>query len=123
MKYGFVTIAVKDMEESAKFYKDVLGLTEARRFSPQPGVDIMFLKDEAGSAIELIAHGGDDSMGGRASVSIGFEVESLEATTAMLKDKNVPITRGPLGAPGGVRFLFVKDPNGVEIEFIEGFEL
>ena len=123
MKYGFVTISVKDMEESAKFYKDILGLEEARRFSPQPGVDIMFLKDESGSAIELITHGGNDDAAVRAAVSIGFEVESLEDTMAMLKEKNVVISRGPLGAPGGVRFLFVKDPNGVEIEFIEGFKL
>ena len=42
---------------------------------------------------------------------------------AILKEKDVAISRGPLGAPGGVRFLFVKDPNGVEIEFIEGFQL
>lgn len=123
MKYGFVTITVKDMEESSKFYKDVLGLKEARRFSPQPGVDIMFLMDEEGSAIELITHEGSEGACSRASVSIGFEVESLEATMAMLKEKDVAISRGPLGAPGGVRFLFVKDPNGVEIEFIEGFKL
>jgi len=123
MKYGFVTITVKDMDESARFYKDVLGLKEARRFSPQPGVDIVFLKDEEGNAIELIAHEGNEGACGRSSVSIGFEVDSLEATMAMLKDRNVGIIRGPLGATGGVRFLFVKDPNGVEIEFIEGFKL
>lgn len=123
MKYRFVTVTVKDMEESAKFYKEVLGLKEARRFTPQPGVEIMFLKDEAGSAIELISHDGGEVVGGKIPVSIGFDVESLEDTVAILKDKNVVISRGPLGAPGGVRFLFVKDPNGVEIEFIEGFKL
>ena len=123
MKYGFVTISVNDMDESEKFYKGVLGLKEARRFSPQPGVDIMFLKDEEGNAIELISHEGSERSAGRASVSIGFEVDSLETVAAILKEKNVAVSRGPLGAPGGVRFLFVKDPNGVEIEFIEGFKL
>lgn len=123
MKYSFVTISVKDMEESANFYKDVLGLKEAKRFSPQPGIDIMFLKDEQDNAIELIAHQGEDVPYGRIPVSIGFDVDSLDATMTMLKEKNVGISRGPLGAPGGLRFLFVKDPNGVEIEFIEGFKL
>lgn len=123
MKYKFVTVSVKDMEESAKFYKDVLSLKEARRFTPQPGVDIMFLKDDEGSIIELIAHAGNEDASGRTPVSIGFEVDSLEDTTTMLKEKNVVIIRGPIGAPGGVRFLFVKDPNGIEIEFIEGFTL
>ncbi|HYF75054.1 MAG TPA: VOC family protein [Candidatus Nitrosocosmicus sp.] len=123
MKYSFVTVTVKDMEESAKFYKDVLGMKEVRRFTPQPGVDIMFLKDEGGSAIELISHEGNEDFIGRIPVSIGFDVDSLEDTGAMLKERGVVISRGPLGAPGGVRFLFVKDPNGVEIEFIEGFQL
>jgi lactoylglutathione lyase len=123
MKYKFVTVTVKDMEESAKFYKNVLNLKEARRFTPQPGVEIMFLKDDEGSAVELIAHEGDEAVLGRVPVSIGFEVESLDATMTMLKEKNISISRGPIGAPGGVRFLFVKDPNGVDIEFIEGFKL
>lgn len=123
MKYGFVTITVNDMGESERFYKDVLGLKESRRFSPQPGIDIMFLQDDEGSAIELIAHEGHENTAARVPVSIGFQVESLEETMGMLKGKKVPISRGPLGAPGGVRFLFVKDPNGVEIEFIEGFNL
>jgi lactoylglutathione lyase len=123
MKYGFVTVSVKNMEESANFYKEILGLKEARRFSPQPGIDIMFLKDEGNNAIELIAHQGDEDVSGRVPVSIGFEVESLDATMAMLKEKNVAIVSGPMGVPGGVRFIFINDPNGVGIEFIEGFKL
>lgn len=123
MKYGFVTVSVKDMEESANFYKNILGLKEARRFSPQPGIDIMFLKDDENNAIELVAHPGEDSDCGRVPVSIGFVVDSLDAVISMLKEKNVAITSGPVGVPGGARFLFVNDPNGVGIEFIEGFKL
>lgn len=123
MKYGFVTVSVKNMEESANFYKEILGLKEARRFSPQPGVDIMFLQDEENHAFELIAHQGDDGICGRIPVSIGFEVDSLDDTMTMLKEKNVAIASGPMGVPGGIRFLIVNDPNGVGIEFIEGFKL
>jgi len=123
MKYGFVTVTVKDMEESAKFYKDILGLKEAMRFSPQPGTDIMFLKDEDGNAVELITHPGEGDSKGGSNVSIGFNVSSLDETIAMLKEKQVPVARGPMGVPGGARFIFVNDPNGVGIEFIEGFKL
>jgi len=123
MKYGFVTVTVKDMEESARFYKDILGLKEAKRFSPQPGIDIMFLKDADNNAVELIAHRGETGSTGSSPVSIGFVVDSLDATMAMLREKNVPVARGPVGAPGGTRFMFVNDPNGVGIEFIEGFRL
>lgn len=123
MKYGFVTVSVKNMEESADFYKNVLGLKEATRFSPQPGLDIMFLKDGEGNAIELITHPGEEAGSVKASVSIGFKVESIEATMAMLKEKGVAVARGPMGVPGGARFIFINDPNGVGIEFIEGFEI
>ncbi len=123
MKYGFVTVAVKNMEESAAFYKEILGLKEAKRFSPRPGIDIMFLKDEAGNAVELIAHEEEAVNSGKGSVSIGFEVDDLDAVIAMLKQKNVAISSGPVGASGGTRFAFVNDPNGVGIEFIEGFKL
>lgn len=123
MKYGFVTVSVKNMEESAAFYKEILGLQEAKRFSPRPGIDIMFLKDEKGNAIELIAQEEEAGSGGKGPVSIGFEVDDLDAVIAMLKQKDVAITSGPVGAPGGTRFAFVNDPNGVGIEFIEGFSL
>ena len=123
MKYGFVTIAVKNMEESEAFYKEILGLKEAKRFSPQPGIDIMFLKDEEGNAVELIAHQGEAGNSGNSPVSIGFVVDDLDAVITMLKQKNVAISSGPVGAPGGARFVFVNDPNGVGIEFIEGFKL
>lgn len=123
MKYGFVTVSVKNMEESADFYKNVLGLKEATRFSPQPGIDIMILKDGEGSSIELITHPGEEAEPVKASVSIGFKVESIEATMAMLKEKGVTVARGPMGVPGGARFIFINDPNGVGIEFIEGFEI
>ena len=136
MKYGFVTVAVKNMEESEAFYKEILGLKEAKRFSPRPGIDIMFLKDEegnaveliahqgeAGNAVELIAHQGEAGNSGNSSVSIGFVVDDLDAVITMLKQKNVAISSGPVGVPGGARFVFVNDPNGVGIEFIEGFKL
>ena len=123
MKYGFVTVAVKNMEESEAFYKEILGLKEAKRFSPRPGIDIMFLKDEEGNAVELIAHQGEAGNSGNSSVSIGFVVDDLDAVITMLKQKNVAISSGPVGVPGGARFVFVNDPNGVGIEFIEGFKL
>lgn len=123
MKYGFVTVSVKNIEESAKFYKDILGLKETTRFSPQSGIDIMFLKDEDGNAVELITHPGEGESNINGNVSIGFIVNSLDETMAMLKEKQVPVARGPMGVPGGARFIFINDPNGVGIEFIEGFKI
>ncbi|MGZ7136154.1 MAG: VOC family protein, partial [Methanobacterium sp.] len=53
MKVKYTNIAVDDLEESIKFYSDVLGFTENRRFNPGKGMTIAFLKGEGDSMIEL----------------------------------------------------------------------
>ncbi len=45
MKFCWCTITVKDMEESLKFYQEVVGLKLNRRFEAGPGVEIAFLGD------------------------------------------------------------------------------
>jgi catechol 2,3-dioxygenase-like lactoylglutathione lyase family enzyme len=38
MNYGFVTVKVKNMEESLKFYIEFLGLSAINKFPAGPGV-------------------------------------------------------------------------------------
>jgi len=125
MKLSFVTISVKNMEESLKFYTEIIGLNVLKSFSPQPGVNITFLKDKDGGIVELIEYG-DKSQASQDSiksiVSIGFSVEDLDKEMKILEEKNISIIRGPIKVPSGERFIFIEDPNGVEIELIEGFE-
>lgn len=54
MNVCFTTIAVRDLEKSVKFYKEVIKLNDLMRFSPQKGINIVFLKDEDNGKIELI---------------------------------------------------------------------
>ena len=56
-------------------------------------------------------------------VSIGFEILDLDSIIKELEEKNIKIIRGPIKTPGGERFIFIEDPNGVEIELIEGFSI
>lgn len=121
MHMSFVTITVRNMEESLRFYTDILELREVKRFSPQTGVNIVFLEDDEGGRIELIEHEGvgyKEEM--KPNISVGFEVDDLDSVIEMLKEKNIDISRGPMQVPSGEKFLFIKDPNGVEIEFIQG---
>jgi lactoylglutathione lyase len=124
MNVGFVTVKVKDMEESIRFYTEFLGLSKMVRFSPQPGVDIVFLKDELGNKVELI-HNTHEPEGSdvKSLVSIGFVVESVDNVLKTVNEKNIEIVRGPVETPNGQKFVYVKDPSGVEIEFIQGFQL
>ena len=115
MKVKNVAIAVKNMEESAKFYTDILGMEEVRRFSPQPGLNIALFKGEGEALVELIENE-DDKKG---LFLIGIEVQNMDSEIANLKSKGVELTRGPLGKPGGPRVAFLDGPDGVEIELIE----
>ena len=46
MKVKNSVVAVENLDESAKFYTDVLGMEEVRRFSPMPGLTLAFFKGE-----------------------------------------------------------------------------
>ncbi len=125
MNLEMVTIAVSDLEKSEKFYKEILGFIEIKRFNPMEGVTIAFLKDEDSGLIELIEYQNtskDDDIR-ESIVSIGIGVVDLERTLNEGKDKGVELIRGPIEVPSGEKFAFIKDPNGVEIELIQGFDI
>ncbi len=96
------------------------------RFSPQKGINIVFLKDEYNGKIELIEYEQNkkvDDPGNASIVSIGFAIDDLNKSMKMLSESNIQIIRGPIQTPSGTKFLFIKDPDGVEIELIQGFNL
>lgn len=120
MKFLWTTIHVKDLDESAAFYTDIVGLKVLRRFEARPGVEIAFLGTGAQgeTKVELIAgeRSGDESFAG--NIAIGFEVESADAMMAFVKRKNIPVHSGPFESPNH-KFFFVKDPSGLNVQFFE----
>jgi lactoylglutathione lyase len=108
-------VAVENLEESARFYTDILGLEEVRRFSPRHGLTISFFKGEGEATIQLI----EGEEGKKGLYMVGIEVDDLDEEVAKLKAKGAELTRGPLGAPGGPKIAFLEGPDGVEIELIQ----
>ena len=115
MKVKNSVVAVENLDESARFYTDILGLEEVRRFSPMPGLTIAFFKGEGEATIELVQ--GEE--GKKGLFMVGIEIEDMDEEIAKLKAKGVELTRGPLGPPGGPKVAFLKGPDGVEIELIQ----
>ncbi|MGZ7135260.1 MAG: VOC family protein [Methanobacterium sp.] len=115
MKVKNAVVSVLNLEESAKFYRDILGMEEVRRFSPREGLTIAFFKGEGEATIQLI----EGEEGKKGLYMVGMEIDDMEAELANLKSKGVKLTRGPFGAPGGPKIAFLEGPDGVEIEFIE----
>ena len=115
MAFLWCTVHVTDLERSVKFYEDVVGLNVVRRL-PGPYGDIVFLSAGGETLLEL--------MGGRRcdvddDISIGFSTDDLDALTEELYAKGVKIHSGPFSPAPGVRFLFVQDPDGLMMQFVE----
>ena len=53
MKFCWITLMVKNMDNSVKFYNEIVGLKLNRRFSVKPGFEISFMGDGE-TEIELI---------------------------------------------------------------------
>lgn len=137
----WVTIHVKDMETSRKFYEDILGLKVLRSFSPGPGRQITFLGMDGGSQIELICEEGagewaveEYAVGKRAfeehvteecaagqAVSVGILAEDFKNIYQKSEEKGIPRTeRKVLGK--NTECFFLTDPNGVRLQIIRGGE-
>ena len=112
---------VSDMEETLRFYKDILGLeVEERKRSPR-GSDLAFLKiPNSDELIELCSFPASGKVQVPEDlVHLAFEVDDLDKTMAHLKEKGIPITDGPTTTSSGSRFCFIDAPDRYEIELIE----
>lgn len=119
MDFCWITLNVKNMEESLKFYNGLLGIKIFRRFSPNPGVNIAMVGEKYGPKIELICSENNNSKIQSRGISIGFEVKSLDEAVKYMKSKGIAIKRGPISPSPGIKFFFIDDPNGVEIQIVE----
>jgi len=117
MKFCWSTLRVNNMDESIQFYTEIVGLEVENRFQAGP-VEIAFL-GKGETKIELIFDGGGRDINAGQDISWGFEVESLDQVLALVKEKGIQIEGEPIQPNQHVRFFFVKDPNGMRIQFVE----
>jgi len=118
MNFCWCTITTQDVELSIKFYTETVGLAITSRFSPRPGMEIVFLDDQKGNQIELIKFADRPAPPSREGLTIGFEVASMDDTLALVGLQGIPVTEGPYTTPK-VKYFFVKDPDGVGIQFVQ----
>ena len=94
MKVKYATIAVVNMEESIKFYTEVMGFKIDNQITPYPGMKIIFLKDEGDAMIELVEN--TDEPEKKGIFLVGMEVEDMDTTVKQLISKGAKFTRGPM---------------------------
>ena len=119
MNFCWVTLNVKNMENSLKFYHEILGLKISAQFNAGEDREIVMLGEENGAKVELI-HNKKQSLSSKAErLSIGFEVESIDEAMELCKNNNIQIKSGPISPNPSTTFFFIEDPDGIEVQLVQ----
>jgi lactoylglutathione lyase len=118
MKFMWSTVMVKDMEESLKFYEEIVGLKVDRRFPAGPEMEIAFL-GEGETKVELICNRAVKEVSFGEYISLGFQVNSIDEMMAFVREKEFEIHSGPFQPNEHTKYFFVLDPNGLKVQFVE----
>jgi glyoxylase I family protein len=104
-----VSLNVRNIDEAAKFYLEVLGLEEL----PRPDLGFVGMWLGSGSQqihlMEVAQHEASESQ------HFAFRVDDLDAAVAELRTRGVKTSR-VLEVPGTCRQAFLRDPSGNLIE-------
>jgi lactoylglutathione lyase len=120
-KLPHTRMRVSDMEQTIRFYTEVLGLEALERKTSPRGSQLAFLKvPNSEELIELTSFPPSGPVKVQEDlVHLAFQVDNLDDTIASLNAQGVKITDGPTQSSSGSRFIFIDAPDGYEIELIE----
>ena len=112
---------VSDLDQTIRFYTDVLGLEVLERKTSPRGSHLAFLKvPNSEELIELTSFPPSGPVTVQEDlVHLAFQVDSLDDTITTLTAKGIRVTDGPTTTSSGSRFIFIDAPDGYEIELIE----
>jgi|SRR5579863_7653 catechol 2,3-dioxygenase-like lactoylglutathione lyase family enzyme len=109
---AMVTLFVKDMDESVRFYSSVLGMKVEQRYGPH----FAELRAEDGMKLGLHPASAASPAG---KMVLGFQAAvPLEETLETLRSQAVRID-GPIADDPPIRTFNFRDPNGAEMYFAE----
>ena len=123
MKFLHSMIRVKNIDESLRFYTQVLDM----KLDHKKRLDdcwLYFLNDKENTCqIELTYNDETPDTGYNIGSGFGhfaFAIESLDVFTEKIKDLGYDYLYEPFDLNGkGTKIAFIKDPDGYEIELIE----
>jgi len=123
MKFTHVSITVQNMDESIRFYREVMGLElVSRREIPENKAEIAFLSDKISDVRVELTYWKDktDWTSGDELDHLAFTVPNMDEAMKKFRRQGVEIAREPYSLKGSTtKIAFIKDPNGIWIEIIE----
>src|SRR5271154_319599 len=119
MKYLHTMVRVTDIEQSLRFYRDALGLSEiSRKDYPQGRFTLVFLAAPGDESAQVeLTHNWDpeEYSGGRNFGHLAYAVDNIYAACQRLMEHGVTINRPPRDG----RMAFVRSPDQVSIELLQ----
>ena len=119
MRYLHTMVRITDIEQSLRFYRDLLGLREIRRTEHEKGrFTLIFLAPpgQEDAQVEL-THNWDPETytGGRNFGHLAYEVDDIYAFCEKLMKAGIIINRPPRDG----RMAFVRSPDDISIEILQ----
>ncbi|MDG3009218.1 VOC family protein [Rhodococcus sp. D2-41] len=103
-----------DYERTLTFYRDLLGLAVYREY---PGGTVFFAGQ---SLVEIAGHPGPEPASGAGShTALWLQVRDVHRTQDELTAAGVEIVRPATQEPWGLIEMWIHDPDGVPIVFVE----
>ena len=120
IKYLHTMVRIKNIEQSLKFYVELLGLKETRRVENEVGkFTLIFLAPpgQTDCPVELTYNWDTNKNydGGRNFGHLAYEVQDIYEICEKLQRNGVKINRPPRDG----RMAFVRSPNNISIELLQ----
>jgi lactoylglutathione lyase len=119
VRYLHTMVRISDVDQSLRFYRDLLGLKEIRRREDEKGrYTLIFLAppSQEETPVELTYNWDpEEYTGGRNFGHLAYEVEDIYAFCKKLMDAGVTINRPPRDG----RMAFVRSPDNISIEILQ----
>jgi lactoylglutathione lyase len=129
MQYLHTMIRIRDVDESLRFFCDLLGMSEVRRKESEAGrFTLIFLaasadRESAESSqaplLELTYNWDPQEYGGGRNFGhLAYRVEDIYQTCQRLQEAGITINRPPRDG----YMAFIKSPDGISIELLQAGE-
>ncbi|HKJ64860.1 MAG TPA: VOC family protein [Desulfopila sp.] len=119
MKFLHTMVRVRNLDESVKFFTEILGLVETRRNEYEAGrFTLVYLATAPGEPEVELTYNWDEDEAlsvGRNFGHLAFSVENIYDYCRMLMDNGVTILRPPRDG----RMAFIRTPDQISIEFLQ----